>query len=197
MTLTSATSRTQDRLVVLGRNDQLLDVLRRLSLVVDDELISVRQAFDTADRLQPMRFANLVGEIGRGEVVLKQVQGSGLDDDFAKIATRDVGVKYILDVLDFGGELVKGVVVQVRGTVSAGQHQRQDRENRRSHLLHGQIGVRRKLRANGADLVPGKRLGPAHIRAWRKVERDFAAAANGFGTDLGHADDGADSRSRA
>ena len=65
------------RLVLAGRDDQVLDLAGRLGLGVDEDLEGERLALDAADRLQRRQLADLVGEVGGGQAGGQQVVGPG------------------------------------------------------------------------------------------------------------------------
>src|SRR5216683_2422379 len=157
-----------ERLTVFVGDDQLFDQARRLALRVHDHVEGEGRALDPADRLEPVGFADAIGDVGSGQAMLIQVFGADFDFDLAEIAAGHVGSVHVRYVLDVGGELVVGVVAQlgqIGRRISTRQHQTQDGKDRRGHLLHGERGFGRELGADGADAVPRVCFGPANVRA--------------------------------
>ena len=180
------------RLVLARRDHHFLDLPDRFRLAVDDDLEGEWLPLDPADGVQAALLGDLIGEVGGGHAGRQQVVGPGDHFNLAHIAAGDVGIQHVRNGLDERGELIVGVVAELGGVVAAGQHQRQDGEDRGRHLLDGEVHVGRQLGAAGADAVPGERLGVAHVGAGIEIDGDFAAAADGLGAHLGDAEDAAD-----
>ena len=88
-----------------------------------------------------MDLADLVGEVGGRQAGGEQLVDRGNDLDLAEVAAGHVGVENVGKVLDPRGQLVVGVLAQSGRVVAAGQHHRDDREDRGRHLLDGQVDV--------------------------------------------------------
>src|SRR5262249_17843041 len=130
---------------------------------------------------------DLVRQVGRGQVRGQEAVRPGHDLDLAEVAAGDVRVKHVRDGLDLRGQLVEGEVAQLRRVAATGQDHRHDGEDRRRHLLDGQLDVGGYLPARGADAVPGELEGLDHVGPGGEINGQVAAAPDGRGADPAHA----------
>ena len=159
-----------ERLLARGGQHQVFQLSRGIAVGIHQNLKGEGCFFDPADRLEDVHFGDLIGEVGRGKTGGDQVLRTRLDDDFADVAARHVGVKHTRRVFNARLELIKGVIIKLHRAFAAGEHDRHDRKDRRRHAVHGQFAVLAQLTADGADAIPGQLLGPEHIRAGNEVD---------------------------
>ncbi len=144
------------------------------------------------DRLEAVLLVQAVGHVGDREVGRDQGLGIDLDDDLADVAPLDGDVGDVRDAADPRPQVVIGVVVQLGWVASAGDDERDDREDRGRLPLGDRGGPLRELGADlghaGADVV--ERLD--HVGPGGEVDRQLGGPAHRLGPDPDHAQDDAD-----
>src|SRR5579884_2868077 len=112
----------EQRLIVLGRDDKVADVARRLALGVDNDLIGEGRLFDAADWLQSVYLGDLVGEVGGGQTGGQQRLRPRLYFDLAQVAASHIGIKNIRNILDARSQVEMSEITQLSRAIAAGQH---------------------------------------------------------------------------
>ena len=181
-----------DRLAVLLGDDDVLQVERVGRQRVGQHLVLQRPAVEPPHGLEPMLFAQAVGHVGDREVGRRQGLGLDLDEDLPDVAPLDGDVGDVRDAADPGPQVVIGVIVERRRVAAAGDHERDDREDRRGLALGDGGGAGGQLRADlghaGPDVV--QRLD--HVGLGGEVDRKLGGAADRLRSDAHHAQHDAD-----